>query len=265
MGWQALAQEPGESDVDQQVDELKDLDAAAADSAFRAELDLWIWLFGITGDVGVRGTKTHVDASLQDIAENSDSIMAFSGRLEIGYDRFTGFVDGTYANIGVENASGPAGLGKIDITNEVGIVDFGLMYRVLEWPGEENGAKGSLDAYAGGRYLTLDLELDPENAASRSGGRDWVDPIIGAKLRQPITKDFHLDMWGDVGGFGVESDLTWSATALIGLDFDLFSMPATLYGGYRAIGWEHTEGSGSSKFIWDAVFHGPTLGLGIRF
>ncbi len=242
--------------------------ASAADdqaSPWRFEFNSWLWLYGITGDIGVGTATADVDASFFDILDGSDSIFAFAGRLEIGYDRFGAFIDGTYAKIEVDDASGSAGLASIDVTLELGVVDFGGMYRIAEWDVAESSRDGTIDLYAGGRYFTIDVEFDPAMAASRSAGRDWVDPIIGAKLRQPLSPDLHLGVWGDIGGFGVASDLTWSVTGVLGYDFMLFDLPMTVYGGYRAIGWDYEDGSGTDRAELDAILHGPTLGFQIRF
>ena len=54
-------------------------------------------------------------------------------------------------------------------------------------------------------------------------------------------------------------------TAVIGYDFLLFDNPASVYLVYRAIGWDFTEGSGSERFTWDVVMHGPILGFSLMF
>ncbi len=232
---------------------------------WHVDLYAWVWMFGISGDVGAGPVQINgIDASLLDIADESDSIVAFSGRLEVGSGRLTGFIDGTYADIGIDDVSGPLGFGDVDVTVEVGFVDFGLMYQLTEWETNQR-AKGSLEVYAGARYFDGSIKLEPALAATRKRDRDWVDPIVGARVKQPLSEKFHLDVWGDVGGFGVESDLTWSATAVLGYDFDLFKLPATVYAGYRAVGWDHTEGSGADRFEWDVILHGPMLGLVLRF
>jgi len=74
-----------------------------------------------------------------------------------------------------------------------------------------------------------------------------------------------MEMWGDVGGFGAASDMTWSATAVLGYDVTVIGLPMTIYGGYRAIGWDCSNGSGADPFDWDVILHGPTLGLSILF
>ncbi len=239
------------------------------DDRWRAEVYLWTWLMGIDGDVGVRGRTADVSASIIDIVEASDSLVALSGRLEIGHGRLGAFVDVFYADLGVDDTTGPVGLADIDITYEQTVVDFGLMYRVGEWNTNdaelERPRSTTLDLYAGGRYSNVELTFSPANIADISGRREWVDPIVGAKLVLPFSDSWRLLTNADIGGFGVESDLTWSATMVLGYDFHLFNLPASVMLGYRAIGWDYSEGSGDREFTWDVVQHGPMLGLSFRF
>ncbi len=265
-------------DIDAQVEPFKlNLGAFQSDSTespspasdWRVNFITWAWLLGIEGDIGVRGLTTDVSANFGDVFDASDSLLAFSGRLEFGKDRWGGFIDGIYAKIGVDDVSGPLGFADIDITNELLLIDFGATYRIGEWTPNGEAARNSrditLDLYAGGRYTKVKLELDPALLASRSGDKEWLDPIIGAKLVLPINKQWHVATNGDVGGFGVESDLTWSVTVVLGSDVLLFDHPATVYFGYRAIGWDFTEGSGINRFTWDVVLHGPILGFSLLF
>jgi hypothetical protein len=235
--------------------------------AWRAELTTWAWLVAVHGDVGVAGRTVEVDAGFADIVEAADSILAFSGRLEVGYGPVAGFIDGYYADLGADDVTNPLGL-DVDATFKQGIIDFGGMYRLVDRE-PVSAAPGSrhltLDAYAGGRYSSLELELDVATVGSRSRRETWVDPIVGAKLVLPVAERWHLSVNGDIGGFGVESNLTWSATGVIGYGFELLGAAATLYAGYRAIGWDFDTGSGLSEFVWDVTEHGPLLGFGVRF
>lgn len=236
---------------------------------WRAELTAWIWAVGMDGTVGARGRRADMNESFIDILDKSDSIFAFSGRLEVGYDRWAAFADGMYCNLGADNQSGPMDLANVDVTIEQVVLDFGAMYRVARWEPDGTAASNrldiTLDLYGGGRYNHVDLELAPANLDSRSRDKGWVDPIFGAKLILPLSKDWHLRLNGDVGGFGVSSDFTWSATGVFGYDFELLSMPATVYAGYRAIGWDYSDGSGDDEFVWDITMHGPIIGFSLSF
>lgn len=236
---------------------------------WRAELSLWAWLMGIEGTQGVRGVETDLSASFGDILDASDSIFAFSGRLELGRGKLGAFVDGLYADLGVEDVSGPLDLGDLDIEFEQVILDFGVMYRVADHrpqgPAAESARTLTVDLYGGGRYSGLELTLDPALTDSISDDHNWLDPIVGAKLVAPLNRKLFLSINGDVGGFGVESDFTWSATGLLGYDFHIGQLPASVMLGYRAIGWDYEGGSAGSEFTWDIVQHGLILGLSTRF
>jgi len=236
---------------------------------WRIDFNTWIWLPGIYGDAGVRGRVSDVDASFSDILDASDSLGAFSARLEFGKGAWGGFVDGWFTKIGADDQSGKAGLADVDVTFKETILSFGVMYRVGEWqPGgsaAENRRNTTLDLYAGGRYTSIDIELDPANLPSESGDQSWIDPIVGAQLVLPFAERWHFRAIGDVGGFGVGSDFTWSATGVFGYDFHLFTLPATVYAGYRGVGWDYSDGSGSDEFTWDIVQHGPIIGFSLKF
>ncbi|MCC6679847.1 MAG: hypothetical protein IT445_02995 [Phycisphaeraceae bacterium] len=251
------------------ADDMSLMSADGADSSWHFDLKTWTWLLGVEGTIGVGPLNVEADANFGDILEASDSLLAFSGRIEAGKGPFTGFVDGMWAKIGADNRTGPLGFSNVDITSTLGIVDFGLMYRIYE--GDLLGANqpvnqnSTVNIYGGARYITIGLELDPATLASRNADKDWIDPIVGVKLTQPLTDRVDMELWGDIGGFGSSSDITWSATAVVGYDFTMFDMPMTVYGGYRAISWDYSDGSGPGAFQWDVILHGPTIGLKVWF
>jgi hypothetical protein len=228
-----------------------------------------LWLVGMDGDVVVGPVTAHINADFAEMVDESDSIFAISGRVEVWKGRFGAYMDGLFAQLGVDDASGPLGLAKIDITLDLTLIDFGLMYRLAEWPAAADGPAAGrtcmLEMYAGGRYTDLDVELDPAMAASRDEGVYWIDPLVGAKLLLPLTADLTLAAWGDVGGFGVESDFAWSATAVFAWEMTLFDKPARLYAGYRGLGQDFEEGGGLNEFDWDVILHGPILGMSMTF
>lgn len=226
----------------------------------RLELTPWIWALSIDGDVTIGERMVPVDADFVEVLENSDSVLGLAGRLELWYGRVGAFVDGAYARIGVDDIRTRPG--TVDVETELAIVDFALQYRLVQAPGGDGAGRGlTLDVYVGGRYTDIGLTIDPDNADRRRDDEAWVDPIVGAALEVPLAERWRLHVNGDVGGFGAASDFAWSATALVGYDFRLFDLPATVYGGYRGVGADFEEG----RFGWDAVVHGPILGLTVRF
>jgi hypothetical protein len=161
---------------------------------------------------------------------------------------------------------------SIDVTAELAIIDFALTYRVGEWPVGAAGAAGAepprlmtFDAYAGGRYTLLTIEIDPANFEAADSDEAWIDPIFGAALEVPLGEQWEFRCWGDIGGFDVGSEFTWSAAGLFGYEFLLFDNPAAVYGGYRALGQDFQTGTGSDRFEWDVTLHGPLLGFSMAF
>jgi hypothetical protein len=240
----------------------------ADDNKWRVDLNSWIWAMGIHGEVGARGRTANVSANFVDIVEDSDNLFAIAGRLEIGYDRFAVFVDGLYADIGVDGATGPAGIADIDVEIEQTLIDFGLMYRAFEWEPEGSAGRNprslTFDAYAGGRYSGIELKLSPAALSDVSRSEDWIDPIIGGRFIIPMAEHWHMAINGDIGGFGVESDLTWSMTTVFCYDFTLFGFPSSLSAGYRAVAWDYTADS-EAEFTWDIIMHGVIIGFAMEF
>ncbi len=103
--------------------------------------------------------------------------------------------------------------GGVSVDYEQAIVEFGGTYEV--WSGPSPGLTGSaaLDLLAGGRYWHQDVSASgflslgsPTRETERSGSVDWVDPFVGARLRQQLAPGESLMLRADVGGFGVGSD-----------------------------------------------------------
>lgn len=241
-------------------------EAQVSDNQLRVEFTPWVWVSSVSGTSGARGLTADVDASFGDILEASDSVMAFSGYLEVGQGPWGMFADVWYADIGADDQSGPGGVANVDVTFQQAIADFAGMYRVGTWEPSASAASNqrdiTLDLYAGARMTMIDLELDQASPAERSRDEKvWVDPIVGAKIIVPFDDRWHLRANADVGGFGVSSDLTWSTTVLLGYDFRIGDRPVAAYLGYRAIGWDYSSGTGADEFVWDITMHGPIVGL----
>lgn len=243
--------------------------AVAATPAWAADLDppVWhvnvapyVWAAGTYGNVTVKGVTVPVSSSFLDVLEATDSIIGLQGHLEITRGRWGGFFDGTYMKMKVDDA-GPT---RIDVTNRMALLEFGLSYRVLGAPGgDEPGA--AIDVYGGGRYTFLEVDLDSAGAPSLNRSQEWVDPIVGARLIANLTERVVLIVGGDIGGFGVSSDFAWSAMGLVGYRFQMFGMDAAVVAGYRALDQDFSTGRGLQRFRYDVIMHGPILGLNVRF
>ena len=91
-----------------------------------------------------------------------------------------------------------------------------------------------------------------------SSSRNWTDPIVGAQLRYDLTRHWFGTMLGDIGGFGVGSDISWSIFGGVGYQFtDWFS--ATV--GYRYMHVDYDK----DQFLMNVNVQGLLAGLGFRF
>jgi hypothetical protein len=97
-------------------------------------------------------------------------------------------------------------------------------------------------------------EIVPEHV---SGSQSWVDPFVGLRGRLNLTDKLYLAARGDIGGFGVASDLTWNAFAALGYQW---TRKVSTELGYRHLAIDYSDGG----FIYDAEMSGAYLGLTIR-
>jgi hypothetical protein len=217
----------------------------------------YAWLAGINGDVTVKGVKSSVDADFGDILDNLD--VGALGYFEIRKDKWGGYADIMYLKV-----SSDAKVGQVDYKIEASmtLAGAGVLYRVYEgFAGAEGNPVGT-DIFVGGRYVKLDVDLDFVGVTKISGGKDWTDPVIGVKYSQDLSKKFLVTTTADIGGFGIASDFTWSASILGGYRL---GRTANLWFGYRYLDIDYDTGSGAKKFAFDTAIHGPILGASFHF
>jgi hypothetical protein len=243
------------------------------------------WLTSLKGTQTVRGRSTKVDASFIDIVEKSDTLVALMGTFEARNGPFALYGDLVWSKVGIEGSNVRTRTPAPGITGTVGrtlaldvqmaIVEVGAAYEVAR------SGPLALDVLGGARYwyqeadISLevtrtveigDLELAGTRAFARSGSVDWLDPVIGARVRYAVAPGHELFLRGDIGGFGVGSDFSWQAVGGYGFDFGAWN-GITFSGviGYRALSVDYTQGEGRRRYEFDMLQHGPVLGLSMRW
>lgn len=91
-----------------------------------------------------------------------------------------------------------------------------------------------------------------------SASKEWVDPFVGLRGRCDIWEDWYLAARGDVGGFGVSSELTWNLYGALGYQI---TERTSLELGYRYLSVDYQSGD----FIYDMAVKGPFVGVHIEF
>ncbi len=92
--------------------------------------------------------------------------------------------------------------------------------------------------------------------------RDWIDPTVVARATFPIGAKWAAQIRGNIGGFGVGSDLFWQIQAdAIYQHSDRWRFVF----GYRVIDTDYDQGSGTNRFRYDMQNFGPVLKVGYSF
>ena len=198
------------------------------------------------GTVTVRAFDISVDANPGDIFDR----LQFGAMLYLEANNGTWGVslDGIYMNLeqGAERVPLEAGMKQ-------GAVELTGYRRVAEWA----------ELLLGGRLNVLSASLIGEGGIiDREDDKVWFDPFLGARLRVPGTRKWHLAIRGDVGGFGVGSDFAWQVYPVVGYRFSrLFELAVA----YRWIDMDYKTGSGEDAFRYNMTIFGPEVGLLFHF
>jgi hypothetical protein len=214
----------------------------------------YAWLSGVDGDITFKGLTVPVDLGMEDVLGHLD--FTYMVYLEAGRGRWSAGLDAIYARLSDHTtfAQGPVS-GSADLEENQAFVTARVNFRAVDTP------KVKLDLFAGVRWTYFDLNVDVDaNIGARSVNQsvDFFDPVIGARTFVFLSDKWFIQAGGDIGGFGVGSDLTWQAVG--GIGYRLNSNWSIL-AGYRAMGVDY-EKDGSKI---DTLFKGPTLGVSVRF
>lgn len=148
-----------------------------------------------------------------------------------------------------------------------GFVDASIRQGVLEGLviKRKTYANATLDSFIGFRWWDNDIDVAIKSELlpidlERNIEEDWVDPLIGMRVLVDITPSATMVIHGDIGGFGVSADVTYSMQAGI-----MYRMTESLTLDMRYKGtWVDYENGTSGQpgyFKYDTVTHGPLLGL----
>ena len=215
----------------------------------------YLWAVTIDGDVTTGTSVVPITFPFSDIIDNLEA--AFIVHFEGMYKSKWGFlIDTNYLDIS-SDVNLPAPINRpANVDFNATLAEFSGLYRITE--GDHN-----LDLIAGLRYTKLENKANLDTGSTLvDASQDWLDPIIGLRWRWNFADRWHLITRGDIGGFGIGSDLALQGSAVI--DWQPFKYVSFL-AGYRAIYQDYEDGSGPDLFRFDATMHGPVLGINFRW
>ena len=205
---------------------------------------------GMDGSMTVKGIDADVDVPFSDIIDNLD--FAAMVHFDMRNDHWVLMSDLFYVDL---EGSNDVALGTATVTVQQTLFEVAGGYRVSP----------AVTLLGGGRWVDLESSsrytgqiLDEEVSA----GKSWIDPFVGIHLMTPLSERWWFGARGDIGGFGVGSDLAWQVYTDIGFRA---SRVVSIILGYRAIDMDYEDGSGRDLFRYDMLIAGPQLAVAFSF
>jgi hypothetical protein len=181
-----------------------------ADDEWVVLLTPYIWL----PTLETTSRSTAVLPSIETETELLDVLnIAAEAAFEVRKGRVFVLADLSYVNLSAEqNLNGIVfNDAEMDVAGVLGSLNVG--YRIVE------EKPITFDFFAGAQIVSLDVDVSvdgPAASASASTTETLIDPIVGARFRVGLGSGFFLNAVGDVGGFNVDSKLTWQALGTVG-------------------------------------------------
>ena len=178
------------------------------------------WLTALNGRQTIRGRSFKVNATFVDIVETSDTLVALMGDFEAKNGPVTLYADLVWSNIGADRSNVKTrglfpGISvttarSLDLDIDMAIAEAGAFYEIGRY------GPVAFELLAGARYWyqeaslsfdavrsveIADLEFNGARAFAKSGSVDWLDPLVGARVRWEVAPGQSLFLRGDIGGF----------------------------------------------------------------
>jgi opacity protein-like surface antigen len=268
--------------------------ASPAVGDWRVSLLPYMWAVAMNGSVTAKGKTVGVNASFIDSLTQTSSIpLAFMGRVEARNGPAFFYGDLAWMQLRFSGAALKLNTPTLDVNiglhadarlkQTLAIGEAGAGYELARWSlGGAPDAFIAVDAYGGLRYWFLGVDLDLDvlgaidsqlldvqqvgaKAISKSGNIQWIDPVIGGRVRYQTGPGEEFQFRADIGGFGVGSKLGWQAYGGYSRDFQFAGLNLTSVLGYRAVSVDYAAGSGVTARGLNAIVHGPVTGMALRF
>ena len=226
--------------------------AVSANDAWQLVLSPYLWFPGVHGMVGALGHDASIHASPGDLL--SHFRFGLMAMVEARYKRLVLPLDIVWVRLADDKALPAPGLGAITANAKASelILTPKVGYRVLD----KNRIKA--DGLAGFRYWHLgqNLQFSPSLLGLNfSGSQNWVDPLVGGRIQGILTPKLDATIAGDVGGWGVGSQLDYQVVGLLGYKI---KPKWKLQAGYRYLDVNYR-----SRTVFDVATSGVLFGVSI--
>jgi len=249
------------------------------------------WAMNVSGSVTARSQTVDVNASVIDLLQKSDSLIGFMGYFEADKGRAGFYTDLVFARLGFgANQStyrNPipglklSATATATATYQLFIAEMGGLYEIHRWLSPD-GSLTTIDGLLGFRYWnnSIDVNFDVTAnvnfsdlgidrsfgfATARSGVVQWVDPVLGLRLRHRFTPSQEIFVRGDIGGFGLGSQFAWQAVGVYSYAWQFTGYQIAALLGFRALGVNYSAPGSATGAGISEVLYGPIIGVSFRF
>jgi hypothetical protein len=211
----------------------------------------YVWFAGAWGETDVIGPVPPVGLKLPFGTVLKGLKFAFMGAAEARHDRFVALGDLTFIHLEAKKGIDIRDRDFLDAELDSRTAEVTLLggYRVV------NEGPVTVDLLAGGRvnFFKTTLQLEgPNRSAEGSVKQTWFDPLVGARAIAPLGGKWSLALYGDIGGFGIGSDLTWQGIATVNYQI---SRKMSLGAGWRHFKVNYDHGD----FLYNVYQTGPII------
>ena len=206
----------------------------------------YLWNVSFDGNTSSGGNDVPIDTDYSFFTlDNLDNV--FSIAFEANNGRYGILLDGLRARY---NDTTSNRIFDTQLAVELGFIEGAISYMPSNFD--------HLDFIGGVRYIFINTQLELTPGPTSESDHNWLDPLLGARYQNSLAENWHYQLRGDVGGFGVSSELVLNLLATIGYKFN---NTLGLDLGYRYVSIDFKDGD----FLYDVSMQGIVVGLGIHF
>lgn len=225
------------------------------DRAFQITPYVWATAFGGTIQPLPNGPAFRVSKSFGDLLEDLDVAFFVSGLYQSG--RFVAVGDVSHSSASKEGLV-PTPIPGVPVVPAAGRLKQTSVTLLGGVRAAEN-AGVTIDLLAGLRAFWIRTSVAaPALGVQRSPTLDFADPIVAARVNARLADGWSLLAYGDVGGFGIGSDLTTQGVVTVNARV---ARSVWLSAGYRALLVDYDKDGHRA----DVSLGGPLLGATFTF
>jgi len=219
--------------------------AQSTPDRWTVELTPYLWAAGLDGTTAADGTGSEIDTDYKFFSlDNLD--LALGTAVEARKGRWGVLGDAMYVEFsdGFDRAPGS----EVEVS--------GGVFDMVGSMAASNGRP--LDLLFGLRYVALKATVDIEPVPRATARESWLDPLVGLRYTHVFNERWSVALRGDIGGFGVASDLATNVSAMFGWHIN---DKLTLRGGYRMLQMDFD----GDDLVLDATLQGYVFGASWAF